>query len=570
MILRRYGIATTIDGIPLITRDLMDYIDLSTVTFAEGDVTVSKDGGEEANITTLPVVAPAGGTSLQIALSEDELLCARLVITLSDQSDPKVFEDQRIIVETFGDAAAQYSADFNADFAMIRTYVTNIYTLLQTLDGALRTFVPNALTAISGTQIPAILAELADIEAQVGVPVDFSSVISEVETVQAQAIQLQSVLGLVRDKVNDTKLVADLIKSQTDSLPASPSSEVTLQSVLQNLAGMENLLSAVKFHTDNLPDAPADNVVLQSTKSDVDAARTEINQVSGLLSGSLTTAITSLASVAADIQSIIGAIKNRTDNLPTSPASQESVSLALQQLGVANQTLVDVKATAENLDEAIAGEIDLGALTEDVAGITLLATDIKAKTDALPADPASESNVTTVGSTLEAAIADIAAGNFTLTTTNLDAMADAIWDELMAAHTTEGSAADKLALILAQFAGTVAVSAPVVSSDEVLIIKGDDYFYEDGRSLQWAEESLAWPDLDGATVNFIVGTFTKEGTVSTVDGLRQLMFELEADETSAFDTGVHFFWIKATLASAHVATLVHGKLKVSDQNKLVT
>lgn len=109
--LRSYNTAAVIDGVPLITRGAMDF--KANPTLATGDVTISKDGGAYANITTLPTVTPSGGTSVEVNVSATELQCKRATIRLIDQTSPKEWEDQEVIIETFGNASAQFTGDLN-------------------------------------------------------------------------------------------------------------------------------------------------------------------------------------------------------------------------------------------------------------------------------------------------------------------------------------------------------------------------------------------------------------------------------------------------------------------------
>ena len=109
--LRTYGAAGTIDGVPLITRGAMDY--KANPTLATGDVQISKDGGAFANITTLPVVTPSGGTSILVSLSAIETQAKHIAVRFIDQTSPKEWEDQEIIIETFGNASAQFTGDIN-------------------------------------------------------------------------------------------------------------------------------------------------------------------------------------------------------------------------------------------------------------------------------------------------------------------------------------------------------------------------------------------------------------------------------------------------------------------------
>lgn len=117
MILAKYGTALTLDGIPLITKGAMDY--KANPTLAAGDVKVSKDGGASANITTLPSTAPAGETLVRVSLSATEMQAKMVIITFIDQTASKEWEDQRLIVYTYGNASAYFTGNFdNLDAAI--------------------------------------------------------------------------------------------------------------------------------------------------------------------------------------------------------------------------------------------------------------------------------------------------------------------------------------------------------------------------------------------------------------------------------------------------------------------
>jgi len=109
--LRKYNTAATIDGVVLIEKSTGNF--KSSPTLASGDVKVSKDGGAFANPTSLPTVTPASGTSVQITLTSTEMQAARVVVRFIDQSDPKEWEDQEVIIETFGNASATLAVDFS-------------------------------------------------------------------------------------------------------------------------------------------------------------------------------------------------------------------------------------------------------------------------------------------------------------------------------------------------------------------------------------------------------------------------------------------------------------------------
>lgn len=56
----------------------------SNPTLAAGDVTISKDGGAFANLTTLPTVTPASGKSVKVTVSNTEMTADNVLIVFSD------------------------------------------------------------------------------------------------------------------------------------------------------------------------------------------------------------------------------------------------------------------------------------------------------------------------------------------------------------------------------------------------------------------------------------------------------------------------------------------------------
>lgn len=111
-ILRKYGAAATLDGISLYTANSNDL--KANPTLASGDVQISKDGGAFANITTLPAATPASGVAVRVSLSATEMQAARIVVKFVDQTATKEWDDLSLVIETFGNASAQYVADFSA------------------------------------------------------------------------------------------------------------------------------------------------------------------------------------------------------------------------------------------------------------------------------------------------------------------------------------------------------------------------------------------------------------------------------------------------------------------------
>jgi len=80
-------------------------------TLATGDVKISIDGGAYANLTTLPTVTPAAGTSVQFSLSIAEMTGDNIVVDFIDAAGAE-WCDQKIVIQT---TAGQIDAlaDFN-------------------------------------------------------------------------------------------------------------------------------------------------------------------------------------------------------------------------------------------------------------------------------------------------------------------------------------------------------------------------------------------------------------------------------------------------------------------------
>jgi hypothetical protein len=115
---RKYNAATVTANhirMPMIKRGAVDYAVGADWTPAAGDVTVSKDGGTAANITTLPTALAMGNTAVWVfQFSAAELSCKQLTVSVADATT-KAVEDQCFVVETFGDASAMYPSDPTAN-----------------------------------------------------------------------------------------------------------------------------------------------------------------------------------------------------------------------------------------------------------------------------------------------------------------------------------------------------------------------------------------------------------------------------------------------------------------------
>lgn len=107
-VFRQYNFATTI-VFPLIQRDINDFR-TSGITFAAADTQVMKDEGTFANTSNVPVHEGNGIYSL--ALISTELAAKRTVITVVDAAT-KLWEDQAIMIQTYGNVSAGIEARWN-------------------------------------------------------------------------------------------------------------------------------------------------------------------------------------------------------------------------------------------------------------------------------------------------------------------------------------------------------------------------------------------------------------------------------------------------------------------------
>jgi hypothetical protein len=120
--LRKYATATIID-FELYKLDGTGLkVDAASATH---DIKIMKDEGAEADTTADAFVDEGQGYSL--ALTDTETTAARIVIYIVDQSNPQVWLDKVLIIETYGHASAQHTEGIN-----IQTEVNKIGTITNT------------------------------------------------------------------------------------------------------------------------------------------------------------------------------------------------------------------------------------------------------------------------------------------------------------------------------------------------------------------------------------------------------------------------------------------------------
>ena len=106
--LAQYGSAWTLHGRQLVDRATGQY--KVTPTLASGDFKLEKDGGTAANLATLPSVAPAGGSSIDIPFSAAEMQGKHIVLRAVDAAGAE-WNDDAIHIFTVGDPNAYIPFD---------------------------------------------------------------------------------------------------------------------------------------------------------------------------------------------------------------------------------------------------------------------------------------------------------------------------------------------------------------------------------------------------------------------------------------------------------------------------
>jgi len=115
--LRKYDQGTTI-YFPLVELAGVNFA-TTGVSCATGDVKISKNGGAPTNATNCfdqgGVGNPLAGTGIyRQQLTSTEMQGAEIVIVIKDQTNPKVWLDDAIVIDTYGNVLAQHPMDFGS------------------------------------------------------------------------------------------------------------------------------------------------------------------------------------------------------------------------------------------------------------------------------------------------------------------------------------------------------------------------------------------------------------------------------------------------------------------------
>ncbi len=108
---RPYGLAASFD-FPLVTVGSIDFTTAAVFDISAGDIQLSKDGSTWAliNSTTAAVQLGLNRGVYTLDLDSTEMEFARATLTIIDQTSTKIWEDQAILITTFGSSNGSTAA----------------------------------------------------------------------------------------------------------------------------------------------------------------------------------------------------------------------------------------------------------------------------------------------------------------------------------------------------------------------------------------------------------------------------------------------------------------------------
>jgi len=106
--LRKYGVAATVDFC-LYELDGTDLV--TNAASASGDINLIRDEGPPEQLDADAFVDE--GVVYSLVLSVAEMTAARITVYIIDQSNPKIWLDKVLLIETYGHASAQHAFDLS-------------------------------------------------------------------------------------------------------------------------------------------------------------------------------------------------------------------------------------------------------------------------------------------------------------------------------------------------------------------------------------------------------------------------------------------------------------------------
>ena len=399
-VLRKYGVATTI-LFPLVDRGAIDF-ESTPVTFVAADTQISKNEGAFANTGSTP--AHEGNGIYSLALTATEMQAARIMITCIDAAT-KTWEDQAIIIATYGNASAQHAFD---------------------LDLAEQTV---ALSAQGKLDVNAEAdTALTDYDPPTG-----AELVSEINAVQSDIAALNDpTVGAIADQVweeaSGDHVTAGTFGEFIAVLASILADTGELQSDWVNGGRLDLLIDAIKAVTDLLPNAGA--------LSDLATILADTNELQ-----------------VDDVPGLIAALNDPTAAAIADQVWDEAVAdhVADQSFGAHLQGQI-VRADQAQAGAATSITLDASASATDEIYTGLFVT-VYSGTGAGQTRQITAYNGTTKVATVATWITNPASGSKFVLSAALEgaggapptaaAIADAVWDEASAGHTDAGKAGEQ-------------------------------------------------------------------------------------------------------------------------------
>jgi hypothetical protein len=380
-------------------------------TIAAGDFKVSIDGGALANLATLPTVTPAGSTWVKISLSAAEMTGDNISVQSIDQTAPKEWADYGFPIETM--AAALGTA---ASQATLQTAVNAIKAKTDSLAFTVAGLVDANVIDWKGAAAPAMTGDaFARLGAPAGASVsaDIAASKTVVDAIKAKTDQL---VFTIANKVDSSiQAAGDFAQAAADKVWATAARILTAAtnitstggttvpqtgdafarlgapagaSVSADVAAVKAETAAIKAKTDLIPAggpaAATDYTAARAAKLDnLDATVSSRSTYAGADTpgtanlvarlglpanlGSGANVGANLADIAAFVDTEVGAIKAKTDNLPAAPAAVSDIPTTAQ--------IVD-----KLLGRSLAGGADGGRTVQDALRASRNKTQIAAGT----------------------------------------------------------------------------------------------------------------------------------------------------------------------------------------------
>jgi len=224
-VLRKYGEATVV-SFPLVDAGSNDF-ESTPVTFAAGDTQIAKDEGAFANTTNNP--AHEGNGIYSLSLTATEMQAARIVVTIID-SATKAWEDQSVIISTYGNASAQHAFDLDSATVNLSSTTETQIDAIETDTNELQTDdVPGLIAALNDPSAASIADAVWD-EASAGhtdagkagqqLWTDLDAVLADTNELQTDDVPglISTAEGNIRGADSDT---LETLSDQIDSIDTS-------------------------------------------------------------------------------------------------------------------------------------------------------------------------------------------------------------------------------------------------------------------------------------------------------------------------------------------------------------